>query len=170
MPLYTLHVELTVICGLERKIHFLVMDLPHSDACFLKAYPAETTEAFCDAHVAAFAFFGCVPASILYDNTRIAVARILGDGTRKRTRVFSKLVLHYLFEDRFGRPGKGNDKGKVEGMVGYNRRNFMVPKPRFASFDDLNVDLTAQFVIHASAAMFGQIQPTGALLLWRRQS
>jgi len=52
-----------------------------------------------------------------YDNTKIAVARILGDGKRKRTRVFSELVSHYLFKDRFGRPGKGNDKGKVEGMV-----------------------------------------------------
>ena len=135
---------LAVIGGVERKIHFLVMDLPHSDACFLKAYPAETTEAFCDAHVAAFAFFGGVPVSILYDNTRIAVARILGDGKRKRTRVFSELVSHYLFEDRFGRPGKGNDKGKVEGMVGYTRRNFMVPKPQFASFDDLNAHLVEQ--------------------------
>ena len=130
--------------ALNGKIHFLVMDLPHSDACFLKAYPAETTEAFCDAHVAAFAFFGGVPVSILYDNTRIAVARILGDGKRKRTRVFSELVSHYLFEDRFGRPGKGNDKGKVEGMVGYTRRNFMVPKPRFANFDDLNAHLAEQ--------------------------
>ena len=84
------------------------------------------------------------PISILYDNTKIAVARILGDGKRKRTRVFSELVSHYLFKDRFGRPGKGNDKGKVEGMVGYTRRNFMVPRPRFASFDDLNVHLAAQ--------------------------
>ena len=69
---------LAVIGGVERKIHFLVMDLPHSDACFSKACPAETTEAFRDAHVAAFAFFGGVPVSILYDNTRIAVARIPG--------------------------------------------------------------------------------------------
>ena len=135
---------LAVIGGVEQKIHFLVMDLPHSDACFLKAYPAETTEAFCDAHVAAFTFFGGVPVSMMYDNTRIAVARILGDGKRKRTRVFSELVSHYLFEDRFGRPGKGNDKGKVEGMVGYTRRNFMVPTPRFASFDDLNAHLAGR--------------------------
>ena len=135
---------LAFIGGVERKIHFLVMEMPHSDACFLKAYPAETTEAFCDAHVSAFDFFGGVPVSILYDNTKIAVARILGDGKRKRTRVFSELVSHYLFEDRFGRPGKGNDKGKVEGMVGYTRRNFMVPKPRFASFDDLNTYLAGQ--------------------------
>ncbi len=133
-----------IIGGIERKIHFLVIDLPHSDACFVKAYPGETTEAFCDGHVAAFEFFGGVPVSVLYDNTKIAVARILGDGKRKRTRVFSELVSHYLFKDRFGRPGKGNDKGKVEGMVGYTRRNFMVPKPRFARFDDLNDHLAAQ--------------------------
>ena len=57
--------------------------------------------------------------SILYDNTRLAVARILGGGRRQRTRAFTELQSHYLFEDRFGRPGKGNDKGKVEGLVGY---------------------------------------------------
>jgi transposase len=32
-------------------------------------------------------------------------------------------------DDRFGRPGKGNDKGKVEGLVGFVRRNFMTPLP-----------------------------------------
>ena len=96
---------LAVIGGVERTIHFFVMDLPHSDAGFVPAYPAETTEAFCAGHVAAFAFFGKVPASILYDNTKLAVARILGDGRRQRTRVFSELQSHYLFADRFGRPG-----------------------------------------------------------------
>jgi transposase len=52
--------------------------------------------------------------------------------------VFSELQSHYLFADRFGRPGKGNDKGKVEGLVGYIRRNFLVPVPRAASFAALN--------------------------------
>jgi hypothetical protein len=127
----------------ERKIHFFAMDLPHSDAGFVQAYPAETTEAFCAAHVAAFAFFGGVPASILYDNTKLAVARILGDGTRQRTRVFSELQSHYLFADRFGRPGKGNDKGKVEGLVGLIRRNYLVPIPHAASFAALNEQLLA---------------------------
>jgi transposase len=47
--------------------------------------------------------------------------------------VFSELQSHYLFEDRFDRPGKGNDKGKVEGLVGYARRNFLVPLPVFES-------------------------------------
>ena len=107
-----------MIGGVEQQVHDVVLDLPHSDGCFIKAYPAETTEAFLDGHVSAFALLGGVPQSILYDNTRLAVAKILGDVRRKRTRVFSELVAHYLFEDRFGRPGKGNDKGKVEGDGG----------------------------------------------------
>ena len=53
---------------MECKIHFFAFHLPHSDASFVVAYPAETTEAFCDGHVKAFAFFGGVPKSILYDN------------------------------------------------------------------------------------------------------
>ena len=135
---------LAVIAGVERKVHYFVLDLPHSDGCFAKAYPGETTEAFLDGHVSAFAFLGGVPQSVRYDNTKLAVAKILGDGRRKRTRAFSELQSHYLFEDRFGRPGKGNDKGKVEGMVGYVRRNFLVPIPVAESFAALNAHLEAR--------------------------
>ena len=131
-----------VIGGVRQKIHFFCMDLPQSDACFVKGYPAETTEAFLDGHVSAFAFFGGVPLSILYDNLKIAVAKICGDGKRERTRAFTELVSHYLFKDRFGRPGKGNDKGKVEGLVKYARANFMTPIPVAASFEAFNVMLS----------------------------
>ncbi len=128
-----------VIGGVRQKVHFFCLDLPQSDACFVKAYPRETTEAFLDGHVSAFAFFGGVPQSILYDNLKLAVARICGDGTRERTRAFTGLVSHYLFHDRFGRPGKGNDKGKVEGLVKFARSNFMTPVPVAASHENLNV-------------------------------
>ena len=133
-----------VIGGVRRKIHFFCMDLPQSDAGFVKAYPAETTEAFLDGHVSAFAFFGGVPLSVLYDNLKIAVAKICGDGKRERTRAFTELVSHYLFRDRFGRPGKGNDKGKVEGLVKHARLNFMTPIPVSASFEDLNTMLAGR--------------------------
>ena len=133
--------NLSVIGGVECKIHFYVMSLQHSDGVFVKGYPAETTEAFCEDHVSAFAFFGGIHQSILYDKTKIAVARILGDRTRVRTRRFTELQSHYLFDDKFGRPARGNDKGNVEGMVGYTSRNFMVPAPRYDRFDDLNAHL-----------------------------
>jgi transposase len=133
-----------IIAGVKYRAHFFAMDLPHSDACFVAAYPAATTEAWLDGHNRAFAFFGGVPRSILYDNDKCLVSRILPDGARQRTRAFSGLQSHYLFEDRYGRPGKGNDKGKVEGLVGYARRNFMTPLPRFESWDAFNAYLEEQ--------------------------
>ena len=135
---------LVVIAGVEQKAHYLAMDLPHSDDCFVAAFPAETTEAFLEGHVRAFAYFGGVPTRILYDNTKIAVAKILGGEQRQRTRAFSELQSYYLFADKFGRPAKGNDKGKVEGLVGYARRNFMVPIPRVSSWEELNARLEAE--------------------------
>jgi hypothetical protein len=135
---------LVVIAGVEQKAHYLAMDLPHSDDCFKAAFPAETTEAFLEGHVRAFAYFGAVPTRILYDNSKIAVAKILGGEERQRTRAFSELQSYYLFADRFGRPAKGNDKGKVEGLVGYARRNFMVPIPRVSSWEELNTRLEAE--------------------------
>ena len=88
-----------VIGGVRRKIHFLVVDLPQSDAIFVKAYPAETAEAFCDGHVAAFDFFGGVPLSILYDNTRLAITdsvRHIAEATDAIDQVDPELTLHGL--------------------------------------------------------------------------
>ena len=142
---------LVVIGGVEQKAHCFVIDLPHSDGCFVKAYPSETTEAF----------LGGVPQGILYDNTRLAVAKILRDGRRQRTRVFTEFQSHYLFEDRFGRPGKGNDKGKVEGLVGYMRRNFLVPVPSFESFGALNAFLEQRCLERMDAQLRGHTETIG---------
>ena len=103
-----------------------------------------------------------MPQSILYDNTKLAVVRILGNGRRKRTRAFTELQSHYLFEDRFGRPAKGNDKGKVEGMVGYVRRNFLVPIPSFESFDALNAHLELRCLERMDATLRGHRRPSGS--------
>ncbi|MEP0960256.1 MAG: IS21 family transposase [Roseobacter sp.] len=137
---------LVVIGGVEQKAYFFALDLPHSDACYVRAYPAANTEAWLDGHVHAFAFFGAVPQSVLYDNDRCLVAKIMPDGTRNRTQRFSVMLSHYVIRDRYGRPAKGNDKGKVEGLVGYARRNFMVPMPRFTSWSAFNDYLEEQCI------------------------
>jgi transposase len=79
---------LVILAGVEQKAHYFVLDLPQSDDCFVAAFPAETTEAFLEAHVRAFDYLGGVPRCILYDNTKLAVARILGDGNGRRRRLF----------------------------------------------------------------------------------
>ncbi len=89
-----------VIGGVEQKAHFFALDLPHSDSCYIRAYPAATAEAWMDGHARAFGFFGGVPLSILYDNDRCLVAKIEPDGIRassKRRRPSIRMV------DRHGR-------------------------------------------------------------------
>ena len=135
---------LVVMAGVEQKAHFLAMDLPHSDDCFVVAFPAETTEAFLEGHVRAFAYFGACSHADSVRQHEDRGGQILGGEERQKTRAFSELQSHYLFADKFGRPAKGNDKGKVEGLVGYARRNFMVPIPRVNSWDELNAHLEAE--------------------------
>jgi len=154
-----------VIGGVEQKAHFFVLDLPHSDACYVRAYPAAVAQAWVDGHIHAFAFFGAVPQSIVYDNDRCLVAKILPDGTRKRATLFSGFLSHYLIRDRYGRPGKGNDKGSVEGLVGYVRRNFMVPIPHFASWDEFNLWLEEQCRKRQGDRLRGESETIGERLL-----
>src|SRR6478735_3097560 len=75
--------------------------------------------------------------------------------------MFAELQSHYLFADRFGRPGKGNDKGKVEGLVGYVRRNFMTPFPVADSFDALNARFLDACMKRRQAILRGQATTIG---------
>lgn len=146
------------IAGRKVRFHYFCLDLPHSDGCFVKAYPTEDTESFLDGHIAAFAFLGGIAQSILYDNTKIAVAKICGGDKRLRTKEFAELQSHYLFDDKFGRPAKGNDKGNVEGLVGYSRRHFMVPLPVADSFETLNAKLLDGCIKRQRATLRGQTE------------
>ena len=124
--------------GTLKKVMFFVMSMVHSDAMFVMAFPRECTEAFLEAHVRAFDFFGCVPNRISYDNTRIAITKILTHHKRKYTAEFKRLISHYLFEPHFCNVRRPNEKGIVEGSVKYSRLNFMVPVPQVKDYDELN--------------------------------
>ena len=76
---------LAKVAGELRKIAFFVMSLTYSDATFVMTFPRECTETFWEGHVRAFSFFGFVPPLIRYDNSRVAVKKILG----ARERVFT---------------------------------------------------------------------------------
>jgi len=115
--------------GRPTKVALFVMTLPYSDAVFCCAFPRECTEAFLEGHVRAFAFFGGVPRRISYDNLKIAVAKITGGRGRTVTDAFLTLKSHHLFESHFCLVRRPNEKGHVETLVGFARRNFLVPVP-----------------------------------------
>lgn len=128
------------IGGVLQKAALAAMSLPHSDAFHYSAYPRENTETFQAAHVAAFGFFGGVPRRTDYDNSKIAVAKIIGR-SRDLTHEFLRLQSHYLFDHHFCHVRRGNEKGVVEGIVGYGRRNFLVPVPSFETWAEANAYL-----------------------------
>ena len=65
----------------------------------------------------------------MFDNRKPAVKQILrGKGRVEQTR-FTAFRPHYTFEARFCNPARGQEKGGVEGLVGFARRNFLVPVP-----------------------------------------
>jgi transposase len=131
--------------GQTTTVALFVMTLPYSDAIFLCAFPRECTEAFLDGHVRAFTFFGGVPRRISYDNTKIAVAKITGGRDRKLTDAFHRLKSHHLFESHFCLVRRPNEKGHVETLIGYARRNFLVPVPAVhGGLEPLNAGLDAR--------------------------
>jgi transposase len=69
----------------------------------------------------------------------VAVSQILGGNGRKLTQGFCQLKSHYLFEHRFCRVRRPNEKGVVEGAVKFARLNYFVPVPQVADFGDLNL-------------------------------
>ena len=151
--------------GKLRKVHFFVMALPHSDASFVMAFERECTETFWEGHVQAFGFFGGVAKRISYDNTKIAVAKIIGGGKDRRlTRGFCQLKSHYLFDHHFCRPARGNEKGVVEGQVKFTRLNFFVPVPQVRDFTELNARLRQQCVDDRERRLRGQAGTKAELL------
>jgi len=129
------------IAGELRDIKVFCMNLPYSGLGFAMAFPTERAEAFVEGHNRAFQFIDGVPRICIYDNTKVAVINILKGRDRDLTDTFLKLKSHYLFEHRFCNPDSGNEKGNVEGEVGFSRRNYLVPIPDVADFDELNAEL-----------------------------
>ena len=127
--------------GREIKVMFCVMSLPYSDAFFCQAFPRECTETFQEGHVRAFEFFGGVPNRISYDNSKIAVTKIVGRRGEKPTREFLRLQSHYLYAHHFCLVRRPNEKGHTEGLVKFARSNFMVPIPSFDDFEQFNEKL-----------------------------
>ena len=146
------------------KVAFFVMTLPYSDATFVMAFERECTETFWEGHVRAFEFFKGVPKRITYDNTTVAVSKILGK-ERRLTRGFLQLESHYLFDHHFCRVARGNEKGVVEGQVKYTRLNYFVPVPLVGDMDELNRKLEQACKDDQARHLRGQTGSKAQLLL-----
>jgi len=124
----------------QRKVYVVILRACCSGREFHMAFPRPTQQAFLEAFVAAFAWFGGVFAIVRLDNLKSAVRKVLRGRRREEADRFVAMRSHYLFESEYCIPGEqgAHEKGGVEGGVGRFRRNHLVPVPSVADFDELN--------------------------------
>lgn len=130
-----------IIGGKQTRAQLFCMKLGYSKQPIAVAMPNQSQESFFEGHVRAFTFLGGVPKQIVYDNLKAAVKKVLQGRAREEQSTFVAFRSHYLFESRFCTPSQAHEKGLVEGLVGYARRNWMVPIPEYDTYDDLNAYL-----------------------------
>jgi len=162
--------EATVrIAGVEQAANLFCLRLSYSLKPFVCAFPTARQECFFAGHVAAFAALGGVPHRIVYDNLGTAVSKVLQGRTRIEQEAFVAFRGHYLFASHFCQPGRegAHEKPLVESLVGYARRNFLVPVPDVPSWDALNALLAARCAAEDARTVARRDQPIGAL--WREE-
>jgi transposase len=133
------------MAGVTSKVYLFHMRACHSGAAFAMAFPHCSQQAFLEAHVEAFDWFGGVFGLLRYDNLTSAVKQVLRGRRRVQTDRFIALRSHYLYESQFTIPGieGAHEKGGVEGEVGRFRRRHLVPVPEVATLGELNTLMLA---------------------------
>lgn len=127
--------------GIRQKGYFLNLSFPYSNAGFCQLFKSENQECIFQGLKNIFEYIGGVPVSITFDNTKTIVKKIKSYGNRDLTEFFLRFQNHYEFDGIFCNPNSGNEKGSVEGKVGYHRRNMLVPVPNIESIEKFNKHL-----------------------------
>jgi len=152
-----------ILGGEVVRVKFFCMRSKFSGKHFVRCYPCERQQAFFDGHMRAFEFFGGIFPVLIYDNLTTAVRKVFHGRRRIEQESFSKFKAYYSFTGRFCNPDSGNEKGGVEGLVGFSRRNYMVPVPEAANIEELNEKLLVDCLAYGSHQMAGRSESVSAL-------
>ncbi len=123
-----------------RLLSCFVLVLSWSRACYARFALDQTLESFVRGHVEAFTALHGVPRTILYDNLKSVVLERIADHIRFHPRIL-ELAGHYHFAPQPCAVARGNEKGRVERMIGFLRHSFFAARS-FSSVADLNAQLT----------------------------
>ncbi|WP_245523323.1 Mu transposase domain-containing protein [Syntrophotalea carbinolica] len=152
-----------ILQGQAMKAKFFCMRSKGSGKPFVRLYPCERQQAFFDGLMHAFAFFGGVFPRLIFDNLTSAVRKVLQGKARVEQESFTRFRAYYNFEARFCNSDAGHEKGGVEGLVGFARRNFMVPIPEAQSLDEINERLLQQCIAYGRHTISGRDKPVKVL-------
>jgi len=154
---------IAIIDGIRTPIKFFCMRSRYSGKHFVRVYTCEKQQAFFDGHIKAFQFFGGIFPVLVYDNLTSAIKKVLHGRQRIEQESFIKFKAYYNFSPRFNNVNSGHEKGGVEGLVGFVRRNYMVPVPCAESIEELNETIVKECINYGTHRISGKSKSVNEL-------
>lgn len=142
--------------GEPRKLQVFAMRSMASGDAFHRAYTNATQQALLEGHELAFAYFGGVFRTLRYDNMTSVVKKVLRGRQRVETERIIAFRSHWGYQSEYCNPAKGNEKGGVEGELGWYRRNCLVPVPEAQDLATLNEQLLGACVASRERTLHGK--------------
>jgi hypothetical protein len=154
--------------GEPRKLQVFAMRSMASGDAFHRAYTNSTQQALLEAHELAFDYFGGVFRALRYDNMTSVVKKILRGHQRVETERIIAFRSHWGYRSEYCNPAKGNEKGGVEGELGWYRRNCLVPVPEANDLATLNEQLLKTCVTNRDRTIHGRSMTVGEASQYER--
>lgn len=129
------------LSGEPCKLQVFAMRSMASGDAFHRAYTNATQQALLEGHEHAFHYFGGVFRVLRYDNMASLVKKVLRGRKRIETERIIAFRSHWGYRSEYCNPASGNEKGGVEGELGWYRRNWLVPVPEAETLAALNEQL-----------------------------
>jgi transposase len=149
-------------------LQFFAMRSMASGGAFHRAYTNATQQAFLEGHEHGFDYFGGVFHTLRYDNLTLAVKKILRGRQREETERVIAFRSHWGFRSEYCNPARGNEKGGVEGELGWYRRNFLVPVPEAGDLAGLNALLLEKCRASQQRIITGRMMTVAAAMAQER--
>lgn len=156
--------EATVYLNSKKmKVYLFCMRQCFSADIFVSAFYRQNEESFLEGLSAGLRFFGGAPAKVIFDNAKVAVKEGFGVFAKVQDR-YKAFAAHHAFKTEFCNIASGHEKGLVEGLVGYIRRNVLVPVPRLETIDQLNSALHTKCLKYRSHIIKGRNLSVGQMV------
>ena len=152
------------LAGVKTKVNIFCMRECYSADIFCMAFYRQNEESFLEAHIVGFEFFKGITKRVIFDNAKVAVKEGFGAHAKVQDR-YKALAAHYAFHCDFCNISAAHEKGLVEGLVGWVRRNIFVPIPRVDTIDDLNAEIFRRCLQYRKHKIFGRDQLVGEMTL-----
>ncbi|RNC62904.1 MAG: hypothetical protein AWM53_01830 [Candidatus Dichloromethanomonas elyunquensis] len=152
------------LAGKKTKVNLLCMRECYSSDSYCKAFYRQNEESFLEGQISGFDFYGGVAKRIIFDNAKVAVKDGFGAHAKVQDR-YKALAAHYAFKCEFCNIAAGHEKGLVEGLVGWTRRNILVPIPRVETIDELNEEILRRCLKYRNHQIKDKNQRVGEMAL-----